>query len=252
LRRSSGQRVGDGVEVVAADLAQVAVACRPGQQVGPEGAQVVADRLLGTGSAARPAVVQGRGPGGHVGGDAAGELAEQLLTPGVEGGGAVVVEHAQALEDLGGAADVEAEPVDLGDLGVGDAVAGRVVRQQHQQRVVDLAEQVVGPAADLGELAGDRLGVAHKRAGRVRMAGAVKAREVMADREQAQLPGDLRVRRPGRLEPAGAPAQPWAAQRQQQGELPGADPPPRRQRAAAEGLRDQGQLQAAQPAVASS
>src|SRR6266511_6462541 len=117
--------------------------------MGPEGAQVVADGLLGTGTAARPAVAQHGGPGGHVGGDAAGELAEQLSQPDVEGGGAVVVEHAQPLEDLGGAADVQTQPVDLGDLGIGDAVAGCVVRQQHQQRVVDLVQQVVGPAADL-------------------------------------------------------------------------------------------------------
>src|SRR6266545_1854997 len=150
------QRLADRHDVVAGDLAEMVVACRPVHQhradlveVGPHGRQAAR-------TAPRAAVSQRAQPVLGVTPDPGGEVDELALQPGLEGWDAVIVEQAEVVEDLDGALD--AEPVaaqDRKQLREADRVAVGVARQQDDQRPVDVASHRRGPAASLTDAAGE-------------------------------------------------------------------------------------------------
>jgi hypothetical protein len=89
------------LDVVAGDLAEVVIACRPVRQRGQRFAEVAVDGGDAAGAAAGAAVFEGAQPAFGVAAYPAGHAVELAVQPGVEGGAPVVVQQAGLAEGLG-------------------------------------------------------------------------------------------------------------------------------------------------------
>jgi hypothetical protein len=89
--------------------------------------------------------VQGAQPRLNVGSDARAQGDELALQPGLEGWGAIVVEHADVVEDLDGPLDAELITAQNGEqFGEADLVTVSMARQQNDQCPVDVTSVIAG------------------------------------------------------------------------------------------------------------
>jgi hypothetical protein len=89
--------------------------------------------------------VQGAQPRLNVGSDARAQGDELALQPGLEGWGAIVVEHADVVEDLDGPLDAELITAQNGEqFGEADLVTVSMARQQNDQCPVDVTTFIAG------------------------------------------------------------------------------------------------------------
>lgn len=113
----AAQRADGRGDIAGGDLAQTAIAGGPVQQARVDAAKVAADGAGLAGPGAWAAVPQGVHPTAGAGCDARGRPGEPGLDPGIEGGGAVIVEQPSQGDDLRGARDAQVAAAKRGGEG---------------------------------------------------------------------------------------------------------------------------------------
>ena len=188
------QAAGVVLDVVAGDLAEVVVACRPVQQRGQCLSQVAVDGGDVAGTAAGASVFEGAQPAFGVAADPGGHAVELAVQPGVEGGARVVAQQACLPEDPG---DVPGGQVPCPQRGQRlrppGVLAFLAAVQRDGQSLADPAADLAGPPAGLGEAVGDA-----DRGGQGRAGRRAAARAGVRRRQPRLGPGGLRRDGPAR------------------------------------------------------